>query len=81
MPRQRKTVNMSYLSEKILKDRYRLCPNCGNFAHFSLRQFYCIVCGTKMIEECPKCKEPIIYPTAKFCPICGESYSNKNSLI
>ena len=40
---------MFHLPAKVIKDRYRLCPKCGNFAHFSLEQFYCMVCGTKMI--------------------------------
>jgi len=78
MSKQRKSLNMFHLPAKVIKDRYRLCPKCGNFAHFSLEQFYCVVCGTKMIEECKRCKEPIIYPTSKFCPICGENYGNSN---
>jgi hypothetical protein len=56
----------------VLRERYRLCPNCGNFCHFDEEQKFCIRCGTKMIEECLQCLEPVIYPTAKFCPACGE---------
>lgn len=31
---------------------YRLCPKCGNFSNILERQSYCILCGTKLIEEC-----------------------------
>ena len=55
----------------VLKERYMLCPSCGNFAHYSQKQVFCIFCGEKLIEECPDCREPIIYPIAKFCPACG----------
>jgi hypothetical protein len=55
-------------------DRYRLCTKCRNFSHYQEEQEYCIVCGEKMIEECPGCKEPIIYPTAKHCHKCGKQY-------
>lgn len=54
------------------KDRYKLCPSCGNFVGFVEKNDYCILCGTKLIEDCPKCHEPIIYPVARFCPACGE---------
>ena len=62
---------------KVMKDRYRLCPECGNFSHVSLNHIYCTVCGTRLIDRCPGCEEPIIYPTAKFCPVCGEKLVNK----
>ncbi|CUS96430.1 zinc ribbon domain-containing protein [Candidatus Chrysopegis kryptomonas] len=67
----------SAVKTKVLKDRYMLCPECGNFAHISLGQVYCIVCGAKMIDRCPRCEELIIYPTAKFCPVCGEKLVKK----
>jgi ribosomal protein S27AE len=56
----------------VIRDRYRLCPQCGDFGHFELRQKFCTLCGTRMLEECPNCHEPIIYPTARNCPACGE---------
>jgi len=27
-----------------------------------------------MVCECSECLEPILYPTAKYCPSCGVSY-------
>jgi len=57
----------------VVRERYRLCPQCGNFSHFSERHAYCILCGVKLLESCPGCREPILYPTAKFCPACGEA--------
>jgi hypothetical protein len=56
----------------VTRDRYRYCPHCANFSHFADKLIYCVICGTKMIEECPECREPIIYPTAKYCPACGK---------
>jgi hypothetical protein len=55
----------------VTRARYRYCPHCANFCHFTEKLDYCILCGTRMIDECPECREPIIYPTAKFCPACG----------
>ena len=55
-------------------DRFKLCLNCGNFCHEE-EQIYCVVCGKKMIEKCPNCEAPIIYPTGKFCHKCGNVYS------
>jgi predicted RNA-binding Zn-ribbon protein involved in translation (DUF1610 family) len=57
--------------EIVRKERYKLCPSCGNFAHMAQRQEYCTVCGEKLIAECGNCREPIVYPTARFCPACG----------
>jgi hypothetical protein len=44
---------------------------CRNFLPYKEQDNYCYLCGTEMIEECPSCKEPIIYPTSAFCPVCG----------
>lgn len=57
-----------------VKLKYRLCTSCGNYCHIDEDQKFCIVCGEKMIEECPGCKEPIIYPNAKHCHRCGSQY-------
>ena len=51
--------------------RYQLCPSCGSFVHFTERMSYCIVCGTRLLNDCPQCHEHIIFPTGKFCPTCG----------
>jgi len=64
---------------KVTRDRYKLCPSCGNYSHFAEGQTYCIICGAKMICECADCLEPIIYPTAKHCPSCGTGYHEKFS--
>lgn len=53
---------------------YKLCPKCGNFSHVKENHIHCSVCGTKLIEECPKCKTKIENPTAQFCVKCGERY-------
>ena len=55
----------------VTKKRYKLCPACGNFAEFSQDQVFCILCGQRLLEECPTCSEPIVYPTARFCQVCG----------
>lgn len=55
----------------VVRERYKLCPHCGNFCHHAEPQEYCIICGTRLIVECPACLEPIIYPTARFCSVCG----------
>ncbi len=56
----------------VLKERYRVCPACGYFVDWSTKDEFCIQCGSRLIEECGQCREPIIYPLAKFCPVCGE---------
>jgi predicted amidophosphoribosyltransferase len=56
------------------RERYKLCPGCWNFYPLTEDQIYCITCGEKLIEECSKCHTPIFYPTARFCPQCGEGY-------
>jgi predicted amidophosphoribosyltransferase len=55
----------------VAKERYKLCPACGNFVPLSERDTFCTVCGEKLIDECPNCREPILYPVARFCPACG----------
>ena len=57
---------------QVVQERYKLCGHCGNFCGVAENQVYCIVCGEKLMEECPQCKEPIVYPTARFCPVCGK---------
>ncbi len=60
-----------------IHDCYALCPVCGNFAHLSERQTFCIVCGEQMINACPQCKTWIYYPTARFCPECGKQLTGE----
>jgi len=55
-------------------NHYRLCPKCGNFSHIDEEQFFCILCGTKLMEECPQCEKPILHPQGRFCYHCGASY-------
>lgn len=58
-------------SKTVTKERYKLCTNCKNFMPYEEQDKFCYLCGTEMIEECPACKEPIIYPTSTYCPVCG----------
>ncbi len=62
------------LTAKILKDRYKICPKCGNFTNYTDANGFCHLCGSLFISECPECKEPVIYPISKFCPVCGKEY-------
>jgi hypothetical protein len=59
-------------------NRYRLCPKCGNFSHVLEEQFYCILCGTKLIEQCGQCAKPILHPQGRYCHHCGTSYRVTN---
>lgn len=54
------------------KERYKLCSVCGNFVSLSEKDQFCVICGAKLIDECPNCREPILYPVARFCPSCGQ---------
>lgn len=60
--------------EKVIRDRYAICPCCDYFSHSAEHVAYCILCGAKMSIECAECLEPILYPTAKYCPSCGVPY-------
>ena len=55
----------------VVKERFKLCPSCGNFTEFSDKHMYCTICGDKLIIECQKCTEPILYPALKDCSVCG----------
>ena len=70
---------MSAQTEKreVFRPRYMVCPSCGNFNLYNEKEIYCIVCGEKYIGECPKCKEIILYPTLRYCPVCGENIRKK----
>ncbi len=57
-----------------IDDAYRLCPFCGVSEELSSGEIYCRRCGAKMIQRCTECNEPIYYPTARFCPSCGQEY-------
>jgi hypothetical protein len=59
---------------RVLKDCYKICPKCGNFTNYLDSHKYCHICGTIFLDKCPKCKEPIIYPNSKFCPMCGVDF-------
>lgn len=60
--------------------RYRICRSCGNFSRVDEGQIYCVVCGEKLIEKCPNCSAPIIYPTGRFCHKCGNEYRARKSV-
>jgi hypothetical protein len=61
---------------KVLRERFKVCPACGNFCGYAEGQTFCVVCGVRLLLECPSCREPILYPTAKFCPVCGMQLVN-----
>lgn len=56
---------------RIVQERYRLCGQCGNYCGAAENLVYCTLCGGKLMDECPRCNEPILYPTGRFCPRCG----------
>lgn len=37
-----------------------------------------ILCGEKVINACPACNAPIIYPTAPYCHACGTGLDQTN---
>ncbi len=57
----------------VSRPRYKLCPSCGNFVGYPEKDVFCTVCGVMFIEGCPSCREPILYPIARFCPACGHA--------
>jgi hypothetical protein len=67
-------------NEYVIKARHKLCPMCCNFVEFSKKQVYCTLCGTKLITECQKCAEPLLYPTARFCSVCGDALVQKKEI-
>lgn len=66
-----KSIDSGVTKTRVERERYMLCPLCGNFSACAERLSFCLACGTKMIDACPRCHEPILYPTGKFCPMCG----------
>lgn len=56
----------------VKKVRYKICSSCSNFVSLSDRDTICVICGERLIDKCPNCREPILYPVARFCPACGE---------
>lgn len=63
--------------DKVLKQIYKICPNCGNFKVLNEKDTFCNICGKKYLLDCPKCHEVIIYPILTLCPVCGEKYFDK----
>jgi predicted RNA-binding Zn-ribbon protein involved in translation (DUF1610 family) len=66
------SIPEEFSRDVVLKERYKLCPSCSYFVHMSEKDVFCILCGEKLIEECLRCREPILYPLTKFCPVCGD---------
>jgi hypothetical protein len=67
-------IKSTECTRKVLKDCYKICPKCGNFTNYLDKNKYCHICGSVFIEQCPECKEPIIYPNSRFCPMCGKDF-------
>jgi len=64
-------MRTKHSSKTVEKERYKLCPDCKNFMPFEIQDKFCYLCGKEMLESCPACNEPIIYPTSTYCPVCG----------
>jgi predicted amidophosphoribosyltransferase len=73
-------MKKNHSSKTVIKERYKLCPGCKNFMPFEIQDKYCYLCGEEMLEVCPACKEPIIYPTSTYCPVCGALLVRLNSI-
>ena len=58
---------------------YKICPKCSNYTRIEEKENYCNLCGTKMIDACQKCSEPIRLPHSKFCTNCGHSLLEKTN--
>lgn len=60
--------------------RLKFCPHCwvpGTAPEpmwTNPRSHYCFDCGTKLLNQCAQCKEPIMSLQFRFCPYCGSSY-------
>ena len=65
------------LKSSVTKDTYLICPDCDNFLLSAANEKYCSICGGVLLSHCLKCFEPIIYPLAKFCPVCGTILKKK----
>lgn len=63
---------MGDVEQPLASQRYKLCPTCGNFVAFEEKDVFCMLCGKRLADACPRCHEPITNPIAKFCPACGE---------
>jgi hypothetical protein len=72
-----KSATVASESEKL--NRYRVCPACGNFSHVLEEHYYCILCGTKLIDQCISCGTAILHPQGKFCHHCGAGYRAANT--
>lgn len=64
---------MQLFTEPIYKS---LCPKCSVIWEQESDE-YCIECGTKLIDKCPKCNKHIslIKETPKHCKYCGYKFS------
>ncbi len=69
--RSRNGHNMVSTEGFVVKARYKLCPSCGSFFHYSAAQTRCDRCKDNLMKECLQCHEPIIYPMVKYCHVCG----------
>ncbi len=66
-----KPVDPEAVKTRVQRECYMVCPVCGNFSASAELLNFCLACGTKLINACPQCHEPILYPTGKYCPVCG----------
>lgn len=62
----------------INENSYKLCPSCNYFCNTKELDQYCPLCGEKLYEECPECKNSIYYPYAVYCKFCGSKYPGRS---
>ena len=67
--------NTAQKNNYLSADFYKLCPQCGNFSHINEKHTFCLVCGEKLIDECPECGKKIDEKAGVFIH-CGVPTSN-----
>jgi DNA-binding XRE family transcriptional regulator len=66
--------------------KLKFCPKCWTPGTTldpmwtSLRSKYCFACGTQLRDRCLSCNEPIVSLKFRFCPHCGKSYKQIESI-
>ena len=55
--------------------KYHFCPCCHRATPAQADEHFCPNDGSKMLQNCPNFQRPITSPYARFCPGCGQNYS------
>ena len=59
----------------------KICPHCWQSGTppepqwLDVRAKYCFLCGTALRQSCGSCREPLISFKHRFCPFCGNPYT------